>query len=133
MKKLNAFFIVMLLITVLISCEKEKIAPPSAFSAVGFWSGALASGPGVLDILNRPDGTARIYLRLSPDTALALLKIDGRFTVTEDHYEAQAHDSINTMKIQTLHTTTRSMEGVVFLSVSDNNTLTSFPFEVAKQ
>jgi len=57
MKKLNAFLIVVLFLTLLISCQKEKVAPPSAFSAVGFWSGALSTGPAscqtIINISNR--------------------------------------------------------------------------------
>jgi hypothetical protein len=133
MKKLNVFLTVSLLLTLLISCQKEKLAPPSAFSAAGFWSGALSTGPAILDILNKPDGTVRVYLREVIDTAAASFKLDGRYTVTGDNYDARVQDSTNFMRLQTTHTTTTSMGGVLFFRFTGDSILTSFPFEVAKQ
>jgi hypothetical protein len=133
MKKMNVFLVVSVMLTLLISCQKEKVTPPSVFSAVGFWSGAFASGPLIIDILNRPDGTTRIYLRVTTDTALAANRFDGAFTVTGDDYRAQAHDSNLIMKVQTLHTTTTSMEGIVLMTTAVEGQLVSHPFEVVKQ
>jgi hypothetical protein len=133
MKKIKNFLIVVPVLVFFISCQKEKVAPPSAFSAVGFWSGSFAGGPLVIDILNRPDGTARIYLRVTTDTALAANRFDGTFTVTGDDYRAQAHDSNLIMKVQTLHTTTTSMEGIVLMTTPVEGQLVSHPFEVVKQ
>lgn len=131
---MNVFLIITAAVTLLISCQKENVASRSAFSAVGFWSGALSTGPTILDILNKPDGTVRVYLREVIDTTEATFKLDGTYTVTGDDYEAQVQDSTNFMKLQTTHTTTTSMGGVLFFKLTTgDNFLTSFPFEVAKQ
>ena len=133
MKTIKNFLIVTAMIVFFISCQKEKVAPPAAFSAVGFWSGSFAGGPLVIDILNRPNGTARVYLRVTTDTASSANKLDGTFTVTSDNYEAHTRDATFTMKIQSLHTTATSIEGIVLMTTIDDDHLVSYHFEVAKQ
>ena len=70
----------------LLSCNREKNQPPS-FSATGFWEENSLFGS--IGILNRPDGTSRLYLMDQSDTAKAMRKYDGVYAVHGNTYRFQ--------------------------------------------
>jgi hypothetical protein len=70
----------------LLSCHREKDQPP-AFSATGFWEENSLFGS--IGILNRPDGTSRLYLMDQSDTTAAMRKYDGVYSVHGNTYRFQ--------------------------------------------
>jgi hypothetical protein len=130
MKRINAVLVITTFMLLLVSCKKDQTPP---FSATGFWSGFLSSGPVVIDFLNRPDGTNRVYLLNSNDTATAYSKLDGTYTVMGSSFQSQVKDTIFTIDIRSLHTTVNTMDGILFLKSSSLGELLSYPFEVIKQ
>jgi hypothetical protein len=71
---------------VFLACNREKDRP-AAFSATGFWEENSAFGS--IGILNRPDGTSRLYLMDQSDTSAAMRKYDGVYSVHGDTYRFQ--------------------------------------------
>ena len=70
----------------LLCCNSGKNQPP-AFSATGFWEENSLFGS--VGILNRADGTGRLYMMNESDTAKALHKYDGVYAVHGNTYRFQ--------------------------------------------
>ena len=83
MKGIRGIFFICLSCLFIFSCNRAKNEAP-AFSATGFWKENSIFGS--IGILNRPDGTSRLYLMDKADTASALRKYDGVYTVHGDTY-----------------------------------------------
>ena len=80
-KKLFAVFI--LIPSLILSCTKEKVQ--QNFSPVGFWRGNAYLFHTA--VLNKPDGSARIYFRITGiDTANAI-KADGFYSVSGNSFK----------------------------------------------
>ena len=74
----------------LLACNRERNQPP-AFSATGFWEENSLFGS--IGILNRPDGTSRLYLMNQSDTSTAMRKYDGVYSVHGNSYRFQTLDN----------------------------------------
>jgi hypothetical protein len=141
MKKiLKPFFPFVMLVSGMIlcfSCQKNS-NPLPAFSAPGYWMGSFFAGA-TIAILNRPDGTGRVYLLtiLGQDTATPGVKLDGTFNVKGDIFAANYIDTSGAVSInlQSSHTSSNSMDGVFFLnsSTTASNSIESFNFQLVKQ
>jgi hypothetical protein len=83
MKTIRNILFICLCSSFIFSCSREKNESP-AFSATGFWKENSIFGS--VGILNRPDGTSRLYLMDKSDTATALRKYDGVYTVHGETY-----------------------------------------------
>jgi len=104
----------------------------SVFSPEGYWTGKFGFFED-MGVLNRPDGTSRFYALSTgnPDTAVAPLKFDGTYTVRGNVFHADYTDTRNTIHLETSHTTSNSMSGVlvlVFATIEVSNS-----FEVFKR
>lgn len=83
---LTSLFAVILISVVLFSCKKETTEQVTAFNPVGYWRGNAAQHHTA--ILNKSDGTSRIYFRIfGVDTAGATIG-DGTYTVTGNSFKA---------------------------------------------
>lgn len=111
----------MLVLCILFSCKKDKDDPPvdnsSGFSAPGFWRGVIAGRTATLGfgVLNRANGTCRVYdLANGPDTT-QVAKLDGTYTVTGDYYRAHIPGAGpgNSIFLETTSTTARIMKGII--------------------
>jgi len=83
MRTMRRFYFVCVILPLLFSCSREKNEAP-AFSATGFWKENSLFGS--IGILNRPDGTSRLYLMDKLDTASAIRKYDGVYSVHGNTY-----------------------------------------------
>lgn len=135
MRRINTFAIVIPALLFFFACTKNVDVPPT-FSPVGYWEGPLFSGI-IVGILNRPDGSSRVYLVQGGDTTSTFTSMEGRYSVREDIFQANYVDSagVNYINIETARTTARSMNGELFLHMSNvnQNTSTAFSFEVIKR
>ena len=82
----NKLIPLMLWAPLLFACNRQKNQPP-AFSATGFWEEYSLFGS--IGILNRPDGTSRLYLMDRSDTSAAMRKYDGVYSVHGNTYRFQ--------------------------------------------
>ena len=118
-------------VVTLLGCKKDAPAP-AAFDAKGFWSGALEQGL-ILSVLNRADGSSRIYLSINAggDSASAYYKLDGLYGVKASEYRANYVDSLGTtkMRVQTDETSTNGMHGVLFFSFPNPTEITNAAFQ----
>jgi hypothetical protein len=137
LKQLLTFLILVPGLGLCFSCQKDS-NPQPAFSAPGFWMGSFFSGA-TLAILNRPDGTGRAYVLtiLGQDTASPGVKLDGTFNVQGDIFKANYVDTSGAVfvNLQSIHTSSNSIDGVFFLnsSATSGNTIESFNFQLVKQ
>lgn len=77
---------VLISVMVLISCKKEATTPASVVNPVGYWNGNAAHHHTA--ILNKADGSSRIYFRIfGTDTASATIG-DGSYTMTGNKFKA---------------------------------------------
>jgi hypothetical protein len=131
MKKLNAAFFIIPVLILIISCKKDNDTAP-VLAPEGYWAGNFGFFEN-MGILNRPDGSSRFYTLLAgnPDTARAPLKMEGTYTVRGNVFHADYSDTRNTIRLETSHTTSNSMSGVLVLHFA--NIDTSNPFGVIKQ
>ena len=119
------------------SCQKNSNQTP-AFSAPGYWAGSFFSGA-TIAILNRSDGTSRVYLltTLGVDTSSGGVKLDGTFSVQGNIFSANYIDSVGLtyINVQSERTSSNSIDGVFFLnsSTTASNTIETFNFELVKQ
>jgi len=131
MKKLNTALVIIPVLILIISCKKDNDTA-SVLSPEGYWTGNFGFFES-MGILNRPDGTSRFY-QLStgnPDTARAPLKLDGTYTVWGNVFHADYSDTRNTVHLETSHTTSNSMSGVLVLHFANIDVTNSF--EINKQ
>jgi len=118
------------------SCSKNS-NPGSVFSAPGYWTGSFFSGA-TLAILNRADGTGRIYLLTtgSTDTSAQFVKLDGSYNVQGDIYSANFIDTSGSIYVnmESSRTTPNSIEGVFSLNnyVPSANTIETFDFQLVR-
>lgn len=120
----NLIALSMLLIT-FTSCKKEEDGIPS-FSAVGYWTGTTS--PISIGILNRENGTSRLYVLTDADTTTAAFKCDGIYKVNGDDFSFQSYpnDDGADFLMKTVHGRSGSMSGVLKIRNLPGNTLDSF-------
>ena len=122
--------IVTMLALVSVFFYKKEYEDATQFTATGYWKGSSNASAGI-NILNRADGTSRVYfLAGNLDTATAVKKLDGRYTVNNDVFRSHYADSaaIDFIDVQTSHTASNSMDGIFFL-----NTSRAFTFQAIKE
>ena len=91
-----------------IACKKEKETP---FSAVGLWKGNMFAYS--CKLLNRPDGTARLYLLMPDyDTSKAQNKYDGVYTASNYAYTAVYFSETDTITFETRTVLPQSISGI---------------------
>jgi len=133
MKKINATLVIIAALNFLVSCKKEKDIAPASFSATGYWVGNFGIFD-VIGILNRPDGTSRLYsLTGNLDTTRAGIKFDGTYTVRGDVFSSNYFSEGGQIHLETSHTTFNSMTGVLILSNPSQNIGNAYTFLVVKQ
>jgi hypothetical protein len=107
MKKL--FSIVALL--TLFACKKNG---PS-FSARGYWDGTFANAHHIA-ILNRDDGSSRLYFQITGSDTVNPQKFEGTYTVEDGVYRAfflNAPDTV--LSFQTIQTEAQYMKGLAVI------------------
>ena len=118
MKKLIYSIVVVLFLTLPISCKKD-----AKISVAGYWSGTgtndgSSTPPGPVSILYRGDNSASLFL-LSTDTTVAL-KGDGTYSIDADSVRATIVISGNTVKFNgKLNSTNNQMVGR-FANITNN-------------
>src|SRR5436190_24285063 len=88
-KKAKTPAVVILVMSLFFSCKNNRDTAPSFF-ATGYWRGHLSMGSNI-GIINRPDGTSRLYLSTNFDTTTALHKYDGTYTIRKDTFRFQPY------------------------------------------
>jgi hypothetical protein len=131
-KSKSVLLAVMLAALILFSCKKDKDDAPG-FSATGYWRGyfSLGSGTSSIGILNRENGTCRLYGMIgSIDTATASEKVNGTYTMTGNFYRGIFPYSPpgDTIFFETTNILSYSMSGVVTLGSTG-----STYFQIVKQ
>jgi hypothetical protein len=112
------------LLILICSCERGETP---RFTAAGFWKENTALG--AIGLLNRPDGTSRLYILDNKDTAEARHKYDGRYSVHGDKFTFQTDSNPEGIEIclETTHTESGIMAGMlVTKSFSQLAEFTSF-------
>jgi hypothetical protein len=117
----------------LFSCKKDKEAIP-AVSVTGNWRGSLILGTTAV-LVNRTDGTGNFYgLDGVADTASSSLKFHYKYTITGNVFHANGADtSGDTLIIQTSHTASDYMSGVILITNPTLNSGATYPFDVFKE
>jgi hypothetical protein len=117
----------------LFSCKKDKNTT-APVSVTGNWRGTLILGTTAV-FVNRPDGTGSFYgLSGVYDTADAALKFHYTYTVTSNIFHATGADtSGDTLTVETSHTASDYMSGVILIANPPLNTTATYPFDVFKQ
>src|SRR5580765_237805 len=114
LKKCWLFVILVPGLTLCFSCKKNS-NPGPVFSAPGYWTGSFFSGA-TLGVLNRADGTGRVYLLTtgSADTSAQNIKLDGTYSVQRDIFAANYIDTSGTVYInlQSSRNSSNSIDGV---------------------
>jgi hypothetical protein len=143
MKRSAIVYIVPALLAVLFSCNKNNTSPSfSSKDAIGFWRGSISTGA-VVAIANRADGGSSFYaFLLNLDTATAVQKFYGRYTVNNGVYHADYQSFAvqpseqDTLSAETIQATPLYMKGVMVRSVRYDDTITgvnALDFELIKQ
>ena len=117
MKKIT---IVMFVLLPFFSCKKNMNTAPS-FSAEGYWTGH--SSPINIGILNRRNGTSRLYLLSDSDTASVSSKYDGTYSVHGNIFCFKSDadiDSVN-LYMKTTYNSSGSMSGILTIRSSVEN------------
>ena len=120
MKKIKDIIVVTTFLLPLFSCKKNMNTAPS-FSAEGYWTGH--SSPINIGILNRRNGTSRLYLLSDSDTASVSSKYDGTYSVDGNvfRFKSDAHiDTVN-LFMKTTYSSSGSMSGVLTIRSSSEN------------
>jgi hypothetical protein len=119
-------------IALFIGCKKETVTE-SLVSANGFWKG-VGFGGVTLALLNKTDGTARLYVLFSSsDTATAMNKLDGKYTLNQNVYKNHLIDTTGIIvDMQSSRLTANYMDGVYFVT-SGESPYFGATFEVVKQ
>lgn len=107
------FFAAILAVLLLASCKKE--VPEQSFNPNGYWRGNAYIIH--LGILNRPDGTSRLYFRtFGLDTAGATIG-EGTYTMSGNTFKASYTTTGGTeMFIESLSVSDKQITGVFFTS-----------------
>jgi hypothetical protein len=136
MKKIKTLLLIVPALFFLVSCQKDKDKNGTLpFSPIGYWTGTM--NPGSIEILNRPDGSSRLYFLVNNhDTASASGKFDGLYSAGSNSFyfqSSQRTDGIS-VHMQTSQATTTFMTGVFILNFpSTRDTTFTLPFEIMKQ
>ncbi len=112
MSYIKKILFIFLIWPVLFSCNRGKNEAP-AFSATGFWTENSLFGS--IGVLNRPDGTSRLYLMNNSDTASALRKYDGVYTVHGNtyHFKTMANREGMDISLETSRNPSGNMSGML--------------------
>ena len=106
-----------LLSTIALSCKKEK-EEATAFNAVGYSRGNAYN---LLQtaVLNKPDGSARIYFRImGTDSAKAVIG-NGRYTIANNTYNAFGITNTNdTLFLDLYNLSGNTMSGALYTTFS---------------
>jgi hypothetical protein len=82
------------------ACKKET---QNKFSAIGYWRGNIYISNAAL--LNRPDGTCRLYHDIKLNDTADAAKGEGTYEVTGSSYKAEIFDGNNLVMILISETT----------------------------
>jgi hypothetical protein len=87
MKKIKIPVLLIFSLFFFLSCKQSATIQP-LFSATGYWrdQSTLES----VGILNRPDGTSRLYILTNNDTAFAMHTYDGTYSVHGNTFRFQS-------------------------------------------
>jgi hypothetical protein len=125
MKKIKKAIVVLALITGFVSCKKNVNNNPS-FSAIGYWTGN--SSPIRIGILNRMDGTSRLYILTGSDTSDSRFKYEGFYTVKGDIFCFRSFpgNDGNEFFMRTIHNSSGSMSGKLKIRILPESDLNIF-------
>src|SRR5262249_47096389 len=97
-----------------------------SFSAVGYWTGTTS--PINIGILNRENGTSRLYLLATADTTSAAFKYDGVYTVNggDFSFRSYSNEDGSDLLMKTVYGRKGSMSGVLKIRSLAGSPLDSF-------
>lgn len=131
MKKGTIMIAICTTVLLITSCKKEiceKETGESKFAAAGYWRGYVLNLNSA--ILNREDGSSRIYLQIpGADTANAVIAWDRHFTVPGGLFKATYLKGTDTIFVDTTTATPNSMSGALILY----NSGAAYVFDLRKQ
>jgi hypothetical protein len=138
MKRIKTIVMIVPALLFLSSCQKDKDKNNNAslpFSPAGYWVGTM--NPGSIEILNRPDGSSRLYLLVNNhDTASTSSKFDGTYSAGSNsfYFQSSTRTDGTTVHMQTTQATPTFMSGVFILKFSSlRDTTITLPFEIVRQ
>ena len=101
---------------ILSSCKKDGV-PATTGLASGYWKAGFLGGGTTFNLLNRDDGTSRLYILISTgDTANADSKLEGSYRVSEEIFIAHYTDTSGTFDLQSSLITRNYMNGIFLVN-----------------